>query len=67
VLEQLGEGQFEVGDHLVGVVARRLMLLLEMLVKVSSLRGVRVMAVVMEKAVLRFGDRQASEGGMYQW
>lgn len=47
------------GGRLAGVVVRRWTLLLEIPVKVT--------VVVMEKVVLRFEERQASEGGMSQW
>lgn len=57
--EQRGEARFAVGGRLVGVVVHRWTLLLEIPVKVT--------VVVMEKVVLRFEERQASEGGMCQW
>lgn len=53
--------------RLVGVVARRLMLLSEIPVKVLLSRAKLVAVVMMERAVLRFEERQASEGGMRHW
>jgi len=49
---------------LVGMVVRRLMLLLEIPVKLPLERAESVTVAVMEKAVLRF---EVPEGGMCQW